>query len=158
MGRRVGGILKLAGHKAARGGGGQLVGLLDGAGHAPGAGGQHDLGTEGLQQIAALHAHGVGHGQDDMVPAGGPDGGQTDAGIAAGGFNDGGAGFQLALLLGGVQHGLGHAVLHTAGGVAVFQLGHQGACSAPGRRSSCSGTPAGYVPTSASMPDAILML
>ncbi len=136
MGGGIGRILKLSGNKASRCGSGQLIGLFDGAGHALVAGGQNNLGTVGLEQIAALQAHGFGHSQDDAIAAGGGQGSQTDAGVAAGGFNDDCTGGKFTLLLRGVQHGLGHAVLDAAGRIEILQLGNDGGLEPLGGRVS----------------------
>ena len=96
----------------------------DGAFHALAALGEHQLRAVGLEDIAALDAHGLGHGEDDAVALGGGDGRKADAGIAGGGLNDDGAGLQQALCLRILDHRLGDAVLDTAGGVQVFKL-HQ---------------------------------
>ena len=54
----------------------RLVGLGDGALC------QHQLCAVGLHDLAALHAHGFGHDDDDAVAPGGSHGGQADAGVA----------------------------------------------------------------------------
>ena len=66
----------------------QLLGLVDGAVHALLARRQHDLGAERLEQPAAFQAHGLGHGHDQLVAAGGAGEGQADAGVAAGRLDD----------------------------------------------------------------------
>ena len=122
MGGRVGGVHELSGNEAAGNLLGQLAGLGDGALHAPGPFGEDQLRAVGLHQLAALHAHGFGHDNDNAVAPGGGHGGQADAGVAGGGFDDDGAGFQKAPGLGVVEHGLGDPVLDGPGGVEIFQL------------------------------------
>ena len=122
MGGGVGGIYKLAGDKAVGDFFCQLLGFGNGAGHALAALGQHQLGTVGFHQLTALHAHGFRHDDDDAVAAGGGNGGKTDAGIAGGGLDDHGAGFQQTFFLGIVNHGFCHTVFHRAGGVEIFQF------------------------------------
>ena len=120
---RVGGVDKLARHKAVRDLLSQLVRLGDGALHALGAVGQHQFGTVGFHELAALDAHRFGHDDDDAVAARGGDACQADAGIAGGRLNDDRAGLELARRLGIVDHSLGDAILDGTGGVEVFQLG-----------------------------------
>ena len=125
MGVRVGGIFELAGDKAAGGLARQLLCLFDGAGHPPGAGGEHQLGPIGHHQLATLHRHGVRHDDDHPVAPGRRHRGKADAGVAAGGLNNGAARADQALRLGIIQHGLGHPVLHRTGGIEGFQLCQQ---------------------------------
>ena len=68
----------------------QFLRLGDGAVHALFAGREDDLGPEGLEQPAPLQAHGLGHGDDQLVAAGGTGEGQADAGVAAGRLDDDG--------------------------------------------------------------------
>ena len=118
----VGGVHKLAGDEAVGNFLRQLIGLGDGTLHALGALGEHQFRAVGLHQLAALHAHGLGHHDDDAVAPGGGHRSQTDAGVAGGGLDDNGAGLQKALGLGIINHGLGDTVLHAAGGVEILQL------------------------------------
>ena len=121
---RVRGVHKLTGDDTVGGLLLQLLGLGDGALHALGAVGEHELRTVRLHQLAALDGHGLGHGDDHLVAAGGRHGGDTDAGVAARGLDDGvvAAAHELAGLLGLVNHVLGDAVLNGAGGVEVLEL------------------------------------
>ena len=120
----VGGVHKLAGDNAVGGLLLQLLGLGDGALHALGAVGEHELRTVCLHQLAALDGHGFGHGDDHLVAAGGRHRGDADAGVAARGLDDGvvAAAHELACLLGLVNHVLGDAVFNGPGGVEVFQF------------------------------------
>ena len=104
----------------------QLLGLGDGAVHALVAGRQHDLGAEGLEQPAAFQAHGLGHGDDELVAAGGAGEGQADAGVAAGRLDDGRVLVDLAVALGGVDHGHADAVLDRPERIEALQLGDDG--------------------------------
>ena len=130
MGGGVGGVHELAGDKGVRDLLRQLVGLGDGPLHALGPLGEHQLRPVGLHELAALHAHGLRHDDDDPIPPGGRHGGEADARIARGGFDDDGAGLQQALFLRVVDHGLGHPVLHGPGGVEVFQFHQDGGLEA----------------------------
>ena len=64
---RVGGVHELAGDKGIGNLLCQLIGLGNGTLHALGTLAQHQLCTVGLHQLAALHAHGLGHHDDDAV-------------------------------------------------------------------------------------------
>ena len=123
MGLGVGGVRKLAGDEAAGDGGGQLVGLLNGPLHTLSALGQHQLCAIGLDQLAALHAHGVRHDDDQLVAPGRCHGGQANARVAGGGLDEGCAGLQSPGPLGIVNNALGDPVLHGTGGVEILQLG-----------------------------------
>ncbi len=125
MGLGVGGVDKLAGDKAVRDFLRQLLGLLDGSLHALAALGQHQLRPVGPHDLPALHRHGFRHGDDHPVAAGGGDCSQADAGVAAGGLDDDGAGLELPALLGVPDHGPGDPVLDGTGGVQVLQLGQE---------------------------------
>ena len=122
----VGRIGELAGDEAVGGLSRQLLGLGDGTLHALGTLGQHKLGTVGLQQVAAFHAHGLRHGEDDPVSPGGGHGGQANAGVSAGRLNDHGVRLQNALGFGIVDHGSGHSILDTASRIEVLQLAVNG--------------------------------
>ena len=120
----VGGVHKLAGDNAVGGLLLQFLGLGDGALHAFGTVGEHELCAVCLHKFAALDGHGLGHGDDHLVAASRRHRGDADAGIATRGLDDGvvAAAHELAGLLGLVDHVLGDAVFDGAGGVEVFQL------------------------------------
>ena len=122
VGLRIGGVHKLARDDGARNLCDELVGLGDGALHALGARGQHDLGTVGSCKAAALDAHGVGHDEDHAVAARGGKHCQANAGVARRGLDDGATSGQTAVLLGRVEHGACNAVLHGAAGVGSLVL------------------------------------
>ena len=119
---RVGGVVELLRDEVAAVGGGELLGLLDRAGHAFGAGGEDQVGPVGLEQQLALAAHGFGHHEGALVAAGGAHHRQADAGVAGGGLEDDGVGRDLAGGFGGVEHGYGDAVLDAVGRVEELQL------------------------------------
>ena len=87
---------------------------------------QHDLGAERLEQPAAFELMRLGHGDDQLVAAGGAGERQADAGVAAGRLDDGGVLVDLAVALGGVDHGHADAVLDRPERVEVLQLGDDG--------------------------------
>jgi len=72
--------------------------------------------------LAFLDAEGVGGDDMERVLLGGADKGQGDAGAAAGVLDDGAAGFEASVALGGLDHGQGHAVFHAAGRVLALDL------------------------------------
>ena len=80
--RRVGRIDELAGNKAVRDLQRQLGGLGDRALHALGALCEDKLRSVCFQNIASLHAHGLGHRQNNAVALRGCDRRKTDTGIA----------------------------------------------------------------------------
>ena len=123
MGLRVGGIAELIGDEAARQLPGQLLGLVHRPLHALGTGSEDQLRPVGGQHGPALGAHGVGHGEDHPVAAGGRHAGQTDARVAGGGLDDDAAGLQKSLLLRVQNHGQPYPVLGRAGGIQIFQFG-----------------------------------
>ena len=120
---RVGGVLELLGDERRRVVLGDLGRLGDGAAHAVGSGCEHELGAVGLEQGAPLDAHGLGHGEDQLDPAGRAHHRQGDAGVAAGRLDDHRVGADQAGLLGGVDHRDADPVLHGVGGVEVLELG-----------------------------------
>ena len=126
VGPGIGGGIKLTGQEAARDRGGDLLGLFHGARHTALGRGQHQLRTVGGQQLPALQAHGLGHGEDDLVATGQAHGRETYAGVAGGGLHDGAAGQELALFFGVFNHFQGYTILYGAGGVEGFQLDQHG--------------------------------
>mmetsp|Transcript_21254 Transcript_21254/g.54122 ORF Transcript_21254/g.54122 Transcript_21254/m.54122 type:complete len:357 (+) Transcript_21254:252-1322(+) len=67
--------------------GDDLLGLHDRATHALGGGGEHQLGAERLEHDAALHGHGLGHGEDHVVATRRGHHRERDAGVARGGLD-----------------------------------------------------------------------
>jgi hypothetical protein len=124
MDRRIGRILELLRHEAV----GYFLQKLLGAGNravdALLARRQLEPGAQEAQHLAPLDRHRIGHGADHLVAARGGDEGETDAGVAGGGLDDGAdAGLQLARFLGGIDHGHADAVLDRRHRVEEFQLG-----------------------------------
>ena len=129
--RRVGRVLELLRQEVAlRVGGGHLLGPADGALHALGARGQDQVRAEGGQHPAPLDAHGLGHGQGQLVAARRAHEGQRDAGVAAGRLDDLDAGLEHAALLGVPDHGRADAALDRVGRVAALDLGQDGGLGA----------------------------
>ena len=100
----------------------QFIGLCDRTLHALGSLGKYDLGTICFENIPALHAHGLGHGQDYTISLCGRDGCQTYTGITRCWFDDDRSFFEDTLLLGVLDHCLGDTVLYTACGIEVLEL------------------------------------
>ena len=124
VGSRVGGVFELLQNHAALDALVQLLCLLDGTRHPFGSRGEYQFGPQGFEQIATLEAHGLGHGEDEVVPPGRSHEGQPHAGVAARGFDEGGMRFQYAPLFGIVDHREGYPVFHAAGRVEILQFGN----------------------------------
>ena len=120
--RRVGRIDELAGNKAVRDLQRQLGGLGDRALHALGALCEDKLRSVCFQNIASLHAHGLGHRQNNAVALRGCDRRKTDTGIAGCGLNDRGAFSQQTLGFRVFDHRLGDAVLYASRGIEVLKF------------------------------------
>ncbi len=101
---------------------GQAVDLLDGAVGPLVRRGEEELGPHGLEDFFALQGGGLGHGQEQPVALDGAHQGQADAGVAAGGFEDGLIGGERAFGFGRLDHGQGRPVLDGAPRVEVFQF------------------------------------
>mmetsp|Transcript_42601 Transcript_42601/g.78763 ORF Transcript_42601/g.78763 Transcript_42601/m.78763 type:complete len:246 (+) Transcript_42601:780-1517(+) len=104
--------------------GNEFLGLADGSAHALGGRSEYEVGAEGLEQDATFHGHGFRHGQDELVPSGGGDHGESDAGIAGGRFDEGRlAGDDVSSRLRLEDHGHGDPILDGVGGVRRLELG-----------------------------------
>ena len=84
---------------------------------------QDQFGAEGLEDLAALLTHALGHDQKHFVAQGCADHGQADARVARRGLEDGVAFFDAPRLLGIPDHCQGDAVLDRAARIVAFQLG-----------------------------------
>jgi hypothetical protein len=116
------GIGKLLQDDAVRDLGGQFLGLGNGALHALRPFRQDDARAEDLEELAALGAHRLRHGQDELEALGGGDEGQRDAGVAAGRLDQDAVLGDLAGLDGLIDHREADAVLDAREGVEEFQL------------------------------------
>ena len=117
---RIGGVLELLQDDGSGDAVAKLFGLADGSGHAFAARGEDDLGAIGGSELLTLKAHGVGHGEDDMVATDGTDKTETDTGVATGGFDDGATGSKQSTSLSVVDHAEGYTVFATASRVEGF--------------------------------------
>ena len=115
---RVGRVGELVGHEAVRMAGEQLFGGSDRSFHTFGGRGQHQLGAEVFEHHAALHAHGLRHGQDQLQSLGGADEGQAEAGVAAGRLDDDRVVLDQAVFDACLDHCHGDAALDAAHRVA----------------------------------------
>ena len=123
---RVCGVGELGRDEAVRDLSRELLRLGDGTLHALCALGEDELSTVSLHEIAALHAHGLGHGNDKPIAAGCGNCRQTDAGIAGGRLNDNAALLEQTLRLCVLDHCLGDPVLDRTGGIEILQLAKHG--------------------------------
>ena len=122
VGGGVGGVDELAGDKAVRYLPGQLLRLGDGPRHALGPLGEDQLRAVGLHQQAALHAHGLRHGDDDAVALGRRHRGQANPRVARGGLDNHRPRLQLTAGLSLVDHRFGDAVLRRPAWIEILQL------------------------------------
>jgi hypothetical protein len=72
---------------------------------------EHHLGAEETQQLAALDAEALGHGDHEGITLLRADHGEADAGVATGRLDDGLAGLEQSATLGVLDDGARHAVL-----------------------------------------------
>ncbi len=87
---RIRRVVELAGDPRVRRRVGDLLRGVDRALHALGLVGEHELGTECLEQLAPLDRHRLGHRENDLVAARRADQRERDTGVAAGGLDDDG--------------------------------------------------------------------
>ena len=105
VGLGIVGVSELLRHEIAAVAARELFGPLDGPGHVEALGCQHQIGTIGLEQAAALRLIDSGMGQQQLVALDGADDGQADAGIARGRLDDDRlAGADQTVALGGLDH------------------------------------------------------
>ena len=118
----VGGVCELGGNERPRSFFGDLMCFRYGSLHAVCARCQHNRGAIGLRELATFDGHGFRHGEDHAVSACGGEGGKRDAGVAAGGLDDGCSWSDQAFFFGIVEHGDGDTVFYRPDGVEVFRL------------------------------------
>jgi len=120
---RVGGVVELEGGPNVGVGFGESEGAADGAGHAIGFGGSVDLGAESTHEGAFFFGEAFGDKEDDAVAAVDADEGESDAGVAGGGFGDDGVFVKEAAAFGVEDHAEGGAIFDGSAGVEEFELG-----------------------------------
>ena len=118
----VGGVVELLGHPGIRRLLEDLFGAGNGSLHSLGAGREDELRAEHGKQGAALHAHRLGHGENEFVTLGRGHEGKRDAGITAGRLHDGGAFLDQSLSLGIRDHGGTDTILHASERVEELAL------------------------------------
>ena len=120
----IGRIHELLQHDVAiRIGFGQLAGGSDRPAHPHAPFGEHQPRPVGGEQLAALQAHRLRHGQRQRDPPRGRHEGQGDAGVAAGGLDQLLAGPEQAILLRLPDHRRADAALDRIRGIAPLDLG-----------------------------------
>ena len=108
----VGGVIELLGHPGVRGLFQNLLGACDGTFHAFGSRRQDKLRSQHGEEGTAFDTHRLGHGEDELVALGRCHEGEGDAGVAAGGLDDGGSLLDQTLRLGISDHGGTDTILH----------------------------------------------
>ena len=103
-------------------GGLEFLGSGDGSSHVCRTRRQLDLRAITGHDLAPLHTHAVGHGQNQPVAERRRRHRQRDAGIAAGRLDDGHISFEAPLRCGGPNHTRADAILNATSGVAGFEL------------------------------------
>src|SRR5690606_27827195 len=83
---------------------------------------EDEFGAENLEELAALHRHGLGHGEDELEALGRGHEGQRDAGVAGGRLDEHGVLVDAAGLEGLLNHRETDAVLHGRERVEEFEL------------------------------------
>ena len=84
-----------------------------------------DLGAHGLGVQHLLARHLVGHDEQRAIALAAADQGETEPGIAGGGFDDGAAGLEAPVGLRRLDHGARRAVLDRAGRIRALELEKQ---------------------------------
>src|SRR6266496_893633 len=122
---RIGRVVELLQHVTVRSPGEDFFRFGDGGLHPLGTRRENNLRPKGAQQDAALHAHGIGHGQNEFVALDGSHESQGNAGVAAGRLDQHGlAGMNFAGALGVSDHADPDAVFYTGQGILAFQFTH----------------------------------
>jgi len=119
----VGQVFELSGHEGVGIFGDEIFGAIDGALHAVGVGGADDFGTERLHDDDFLLREIFGDEKTDFVSLVDADEGETYAGVACGGFDDGATGLEFSFLFGTFDDADGGAVFDAAPGIQVLKLG-----------------------------------
>ena len=128
VGRRVGRVVELFRNEAAGDGGCQFLGFFHGTGDALCGFRQHHFRTVGGNHVPPFDGHGFRHHHDGPIAFHGSYRSQADARVAAGGFDDGAAGFQGAPFFRIFNHGLGNPVFGRTSRVEAFQFHQQAGC------------------------------
>src|SRR5216117_2372797 len=116
-------VLELLGHEVLRVLAAELLGRVHRAGHTLDRGRQVELGAEPRQEPLALHAHVIGHRENEPIALHRGGHGEPDARVAAGRLDDRRARFETALLLRGLEHRHGDPVLDAPAWIHRLELG-----------------------------------
>ena len=109
-----------------------LLGHPDGAEEAALLGAyRHDLSAVAADQLFAFRAHPTGHEDGGRVAQRPAQGGEGDAGVAAGGFHHAVAGLEFTAFVGAPQDVQRHSVLDAAGEIQMLALGIDHAARTP---------------------------
>jgi len=100
-----------------------LFGAADGSGHAFSCWCEDDFGPEGEYQPATFDRGGFGHSDLQLISASGADAGESDSGVAAGGFEYGHTGLEFAGIFCRFDHGESDAVFDAPERIHVFDFG-----------------------------------
>jgi hypothetical protein len=99
-----------------------VVGVVNGFFHRPLFGGQDHFGPESFHRQDAFLGGVFRHYQFDLHAAESGNHGKCNAGVAAGGFDQFGAGLQFSAFEGTFDHAVGGPVFYAAPGVVPFEL------------------------------------
>src|ERR1019366_4680121 len=122
---RIGRVVKLLEHVGIGSAGNQFLGFQNGSLHSAGTRRKDDFCAQSQQQHAPLQAHGLGHGEDELVAFHGGYKGESDSGVAAGGLDQNGfPGLNPSGTLGIGDHADANAVFYAGQGILAFQLRH----------------------------------
>ena len=121
---RVGRVLELLRDEPGLVLGRQFIRLAYRARHPFGRRREDHFGAKRFEQPATFEAHALGHGHFERISARRADKRQRNARVATGRLDDHGVFLDLAVALGGVDHGPAEAVLDAPQGVAVFEFAH----------------------------------
>ncbi|OQA02734.1 MAG: hypothetical protein BWY69_00891 [Planctomycetes bacterium ADurb.Bin401] len=101
---------------------GHLLGFLDSARNAVFCGSEDELSAERLDKFFSFFAHIFGHNDNDFISFEPSDQSDSDAGVAACGFDNDGIGFEPAVAFSAFEHGKRDAVFDASSGVEKFGL------------------------------------
>ncbi len=124
----------------------QFFGAADCTLHAFGIRSASHFGTQGPHDRDFFFGKTFRNEERDFVAALHTDEGETDAGVAGGGFDDCAAGLEAAFFFGAQNDSAGGAIFHAAAGIQVFQLGVH--CQPHRREASFFSCRMGVSPTS----------
>ena len=122
MSRCIGRIYKLTRNEAVRNGFCKLLGSTNGTLHTQRSRSQFQFGTESLEEVSSFNTHGIRHGNNDPVSAGGGNHGKTDTGISGGRFDNYRISGESAAFFRILNHFKSNAILDGTGRIEELQL------------------------------------